>query len=203
MKYDRNSCVNALLTFCRGLYRWNMIATDVLMLCLHFVVGFRYHKPWNLRPNSMKKHSHLSSFIDFNKVKGKIKSDSPFNNAITKYLIAKPEQRSNLSLANNYNTASDNNKRCYLILTTDFREEEFWSEEYFDFWLALTVFPSSQCTRDYRIREGFMLAHEEESCFFLHEHFLLCSNDKDIPTLKTMATYFYSFGIFSWKCENC
>ena len=52
-------------------------------------------------------------------------SDCPFNSAITTYLFAKPEQRSNLSLANNYNTASDNNKRCYSILTTDFREEEF------------------------------------------------------------------------------
>ena len=36
-----------------------------------------------------------------------------------------------------------------------------------------------------------MLAHEEEKCFFLHKHFLLCSNDKDIPTLKTMETCFY------------
>ena len=40
-----------------------------------------------------------------------------------------------------------------------------------------------------------MLAHEEEKCFFLHKHFLLCSNDKDILTLKTMATYFYCFCI--------
>ena len=43
-----------------------------------------------------------------------------------------------------------------------------------------------------------MLVHEEEKCFSLHiKHFLLCSNDKDIPTLKTMATYFYCFCIVS------
>ena len=33
-----------------------------------------------------------------------------------------------------------------------------------------------------------MLAHEEEKCFFLHKHFLLCSNDKDIPTLNCLHT---------------
>ena len=33
-----------------------------------------------------------------------------------------------------------------------------------------------------------MLVLEEEKCFSLHKHFLLYSNDKDIPTLKTMAT---------------
>ena len=40
-----------------------------------------------------------------------------------------------------------------------------------------------------------MLVQEEEKCFSLRKHFLLCSNDKDIPTLKTMATYFYCFCI--------
>ena len=29
-----------------------------------------------------------------------------------------------------------------------------------------------------------MLVHREEKCFFLHKHFLFCSNDKNIPTLK-------------------
>ena len=67
------------------------------------------------------------------------------------------------------------------------------------FWLALIVFPSSQFAPDYCTREGFMLVHEEEKYFFLHKHFLLCSNDKDIPTLKTMATYLYCFCIVSWK----
>ena len=80
------------------------------------------------------------------------------------------------------------------ILSSDFRQDEFISEEYFGFWLALTVLPSKQFARDYRIREGFMLVHEEEKCFSLHiKHFLLCRNDKDIPTLKTMTTYFYCF----------
>ena len=115
--------------------------------------------------------------------------------------MAKPKQRSNPSLENNYNTASDNiSKHCkhfYSILLTGFREEEFLSKEYFGFWLALTVLPWSQFAQDYRIREGFMLADEEEICFSLHKNFLLCSNDKDIPTLKTMATYFYCFCIVS------
>ena len=93
---------------------------------------------------------------------------------ITTYLTAKPKQRSNPSLENNYNTASDNNiyKRCkhfYSILSSDFREEEFLSEEYFGFWLALNVLPSKRFARDYRIREGFMLVHEEEKCFSLHK----------------------------------
>ena len=88
--------------------------------------------------------------------------------------MAKPKQRSNPSLENNYNTASDNNiyKRCkhfYSILSSDFREDEFLSEEYFGFWLALTVLPSKRFARDYRIREGFMLVHEEEKCFSLHK----------------------------------
>ena len=48
--------------------------------------------------------------------------------------MAKPKQRSNPSLENNYNTASDNNnfKRCkhfYSILSCDFREDEFLSED--------------------------------------------------------------------------
>ena len=96
-------------------------------------------------------------------------------------------------------------KRCkhfYSIWSSDFREDEFLSEEYFGLWLALTVLPSKRFARDYRIREGFMLVHEEEKCFSLHKHFLLCSNDKDIPTLETMATYFYCFCLVSWKCEN-
>ena len=33
-----------------------------------------------------------------------------------------------------------------------------------------------------------MLVHKEEKSFSLHKHFLLCSNDKDIPILKTMAS---------------
>ena len=118
--------------------------------------------------------------------------------------MAKRKQRSNPSLENNYNSASDNNiyKRCkhfYSILVTVFRKEEFLSKEYFVFWLALTVLPSSQFAQDHRIREGFniMLAHEEETCFSLHKNFLLCSNDKDIPTFKAMATYFYYFCIVS------
>ena len=81
--------------------------------------------------------------------------------------MAKPKQRSNPSLENNYNTASDNNiyNRCkhfYSILSSDFREDEILSEEYFGFWLALTVLPSKQFVRDYRIREGFMFVHEEK-----------------------------------------
>ena len=116
--------------------------------------------------------------------------------------MAKPKQRSNPSLENNYNTASDNNiykccKHFYSILLTGFREEDFLSKEYFVFWLALTVLPSSQFAQDHRIREGFMLAHKEETCFSLHKNFLLCSSDKDIPTFKTMATYFYCFRIVS------
>ena len=84
--------------------------------------------------------------------------------------MAKPKQRSNPSLENNYNTASDNNiyKRCkhfYSILSSDFREDEFLSEEYFGFGLALTVLTSKQFARDYQIREGFMLVHTEEKCF--------------------------------------
>ena len=52
--------------------------------------------------------------------------------------MAKRKQRSNPSLENNYNTASDNNiyERCkhfYSILSRDFREDEFLSEEYFGF----------------------------------------------------------------------
>ena len=105
--------------------------------------------------------------------------------------MVKPKQRSNSSLENNYNTASDNIYKCckhfYSILLTGFHEEKFLSKEYFGFWLALTVLPSSEFAQDCRICEGFMLAHEEETCFSLHKHFLLCSNDKDIPTLKTMA----------------
>ena len=137
-----------------------------------------------------------------------MKSNSFFKSAVTTYLMAKPKQRSNPSLENNYNTASDNNiyKRCkhfYSILLTGFCEEEFLSKEYFGFWLALTILPSSWFAQDYRICEGFMLAHEEETCFSLHKNFLLCSNAKDIPTLKTMATYFYCVCIVSWKCENC
>ena len=82
--------------------------------------------------------------------------------------MADPKQRSNPSFENNYNTASDNNiyKRCkhfYSILSSHFREDESLSEEYFGFWLALTVFPSKQFARDYRIREGFMSVHEKEN----------------------------------------
>ena len=48
-----------------------------------------------------------------------------------------------------------------------------------------------------------MLVHEEEKFFSLHiKHFLLCSNDKDIPTLKTMATNFYCFCIESVRIVN-
>ena len=52
--------------------------------------------------------------------------------------MAKPKQRSNPSFENNYNTASDNKiyKRCKhfdSILSNDFREDEFLSEEYFGF----------------------------------------------------------------------
>ena len=52
--------------------------------------------------------------------------------------MAKPKQRSNPSFENNYNTASDNNiyRRCkhfYSILSSDFREDEFLSGEYFCF----------------------------------------------------------------------
>ena len=91
-----------------------------------------------------------------------MKSNSFFKNAITTYLMAKPKQRSNPSLENNYNTASDNNiykccKHFYSILLTGFREEELLSKEYFGFWLALSVLPSSRFTQDYWIREGFML----------------------------------------------
>ena len=39
-------------------------------------------------------------------------SNSFFNKAVTRYLIAKPKQRSNSSIENNYNTSSDNNKHC-------------------------------------------------------------------------------------------
>ena len=82
--------------------------------------------------------------------------------------MAKPKQRSNPSFENNYNTASDNKicKRCKhfdSILSNDFREDEFLSEEYFGFWLVLTVLPSKQFARDQRIREGFTLVHEEEN----------------------------------------
>ena len=57
---------------------------------------------------------------------------------ITTYLTAKPKQRSNPFLEDNYNTASDNNiyKRCkhfYSTLSSDFHEDEFLSEEYFGF----------------------------------------------------------------------
>ena len=67
----------------------------------------------------------------------------------------------------NYNTASDNKiyKRCkhfYSILSSDFREDEFLSEEYVGFWLVLTVLPSKQFARDHWIREGFMLVREEK-----------------------------------------
>ena len=48
--------------------------------------------------------------------------------------MAKPKQRSNPSFENNHNIASDNNiyKRCkhfYSILSSDFREGEFLSED--------------------------------------------------------------------------
>ena len=71
--------------------------------------------------------------------------------------MAKPKQQSNPSLENNYNTASDNNiykrrKHLYSILSSDFREDEFLSEEYFSFCLALTVLPSKRFARDYPIR---------------------------------------------------
>ena len=82
--------------------------------------------------------------------------------------MAKPKQRSNPSFENNYNTASDNKlykrwKHFYSILSSDFREDEFLSEDYFGFWLVLTVLLSKQFARDHRIREGFMLVHEEEN----------------------------------------
>ena len=60
-------------------------------------------------------------------------------------------------------------KHFYSILSSDFREDEFLSEEYFGFRLALTVLPSKRFARDYRIHEGFMLVHEEEKCFSLHK----------------------------------
>ena len=60
-------------------------------------------------------------------------------------------------------------KHFYSILSSDFREDEFLSEEYFGFWLALTVLPSKRFARDYQIHEGFMLVHEEEKCFSLHK----------------------------------
>ena len=57
-----------------------------------------------------------------------MKGNSFLKNAVTTYLMAKLKQRSNPSLENNYNTASDNNiyKRCkqfHSILLTGFREE--------------------------------------------------------------------------------
>ena len=38
---------------------------------------------------------------------------------------------------------------------------------------------------------GFNVSPQGRKKLFLHKHFLFCSNDKDIPTLKTMATYSY------------
>ena len=81
------------------------------LVCLHFVTG----KPQNLRPNSTIKHSCLRYSFKVSiltKYNTKLRAVFSFNNAITAYLITKPEQGANLSLENNYNTASDDDKRC-------------------------------------------------------------------------------------------
>lgn len=57
------------------------------------------------------------------------------------------------------------------------------------------------CMRLLYLGEFNFSAHERK-CFWLHKYFLLCRDDKDILTLKTMATYSYCFCIVCWKCEN-
>ena len=72
----------------------------------------------------------------------------------------------------------------------------------FGFWLALTVLPSSQFEQDYQIQDDLIFSAQKGKCFFLHKYFLLCSDDKDIPTHKTMVTYSYCFYIVSGKCVS-
>ena len=62
------------------------------------------------------------------KYKAKLREIVFFNNAITTYLIIKPEQRFNMPLENNYNTASgviNADKTFYSNSSTDFHEGEF------------------------------------------------------------------------------
>ena len=50
------------------------------------------------------------------------------------------------------------------------------------------------CMRLLYLGEFNFSAHERK-CFWLHKYFLLCRDDKDILTLKTMATHSYCFCI--------
>ena len=50
-----------------------------------------------------------------------------------------------------------------------------------------------------------MLAHEEEKCFFLHKHFLLCSNDRTFQYLKQWqpTSFVSALSLESMRVVSC